>query len=1186
MRGSTQKSKALKCFSSFIILILITLAVSVHASAAVGSVMTDSARIDRFTYNATTKTNHLGLRDAATSSSDSKSMLLADGRGTSSTGKIRADIHYVDWNGNGKLDYGTDTIVYCLHNRKRSPSGSQTYSVLNYNQTLNYTSAGWRDETVANDSKTLKGLLAILQNGFPVKSAAEMGLSDNGSAFAATQMAVRFWVAERERDLGGFTWNYNYFDQSRSGFGTITALSGQQPVLDKARSLLSLARNPPARNPAISTTLVSANETRSQRDYFIYQYRVNLTDLSDGYTIKSTSLPSGSSYTGYTGKNGDVLQIKIPFTQANAGVSFSFQLKGTDSADASSLEFRPVPSGATSYQGLIGINLNTADIEKNTSSSSTTRTIADPYVSSITTNKSVYAPGETGTATIVLQNKGNRRTENFVLSVNGTQYSVSWIDPPNGSSTKSRTVSASFKVPSTASGTWNLPIKVDANDNVLEVNQSGIGENNNNVTKAITIGYPDLNITTLTTNKTTYAPGETVTVTTNVQNKGSISSAASTLTLTYPSGTSGTATTTRSIPALSVGSSWGTQTFTFTAPSPTSTQQYSVKVSIPTGQTKTGTTTRTVTITVQGYPDLDITTLTTNKTTYEPGETVTVTTNVKNKGNFPSAPSVLTLTYPNGAGGMEMTKRSIPALSAGSSWGTQTFTFTAPSPASAQQYSVGVNIPADQSETGTTSRTTTITVQGCPDLTGTIETVGGKTTYEAGETVRIQLRIMNTGQSKAGSFRSSFSITLRDGTNIVAGYQNDFPIETLIYNSSGLSVGGTITPQIVSFTAPSSLSAEDIDMEFKVDIDDAVNESNENNNSATCSIKVNPLRPNLYFSEHNVTNYYAGQYVIITARVMNGSEFPVPEAEVTLTFAGQTLTEKIPVQGKGAFSIYSDGFNYDGNLAVFKVKTPNVSVPTTYEVLMDITPLSTETNTEDNALGYHDSEGRFKRLTSTVSPLVRNEMPPPDDERLERDHIARIRVLPQVPLPLISKTHQWYETRIVDGEYIPHRFTATLSTEFTVMPDSRVAIRDYPKMMESGFGLSAEAKTMMLSNYDRPEKLVEPQLIWTMYPETEYWQSADWYLCNDMLVKKKGPTNDDPTTTWQLPVSQYTYFPDGIRDESIRLHYTPVWTPDGKYEVLCRAFYAFSPMGQMYEEVTDYIDIKGNMYERFPIFNH
>ena len=75
LKSSTQKSKALKCFSSFIILILITLAVSVHASAAVGSVMTDSARIDRFTYNATTKCR-------LTAIPASKSMLLADGWGT------------------------------------------------------------------------------------------------------------------------------------------------------------------------------------------------------------------------------------------------------------------------------------------------------------------------------------------------------------------------------------------------------------------------------------------------------------------------------------------------------------------------------------------------------------------------------------------------------------------------------------------------------------------------------------------------------------------------------------------------------------------------------------------------------------------------------------------------------------------------------------------------------------------------------------------------------------------------------------------------------------------------------------------------------------------------------------------------------------------------------------------------
>ena len=198
---------------------------------------------------------------------------------------------------------------------------------------------------------------------------------------------------------------------------------------------------------------------------------------------------------------------------------------------------------------------------------------------------------------------------------------------------------AIFTVPSSAGSTWNLPIKVDVDDQVLEVNEPGIGENNNNLNYLITVGRPDLDITTLSANKTTYDPGETVTITTNIRNKGSVVSSASTLTLKR----NGITINSRSVPVLGAGTIWGTQTFTFTAPSSITTTNYQVNVSIPTNQSPTGVTSRTVTITVRGRADLDITMLTTNKAIFEPGETVTVTTNIRNKGYSASSDFIITI---------------------------------------------------------------------------------------------------------------------------------------------------------------------------------------------------------------------------------------------------------------------------------------------------------------------------------------------------------------------------------------------------------------------------------------------------------------------------------------------------------------------------------------------------------------
>jgi hypothetical protein len=169
---------------------------------------------------------------------------------------------------------------------------------------------------------------------------------------------------------------------------------------------------------------------------------------------------------------------------------------------------------------------------------------------------------------------------------------------------------------------------------------------------------------------------------------------------------------TRSVPALGASKYWGTQTFTFTAPSTNATANYTINVSIPNNQSPIGTTSRSVTITVRGRPDLDITSLSANKSTYNAGEPIVISTNVRNKGFSTSAQSAMTFKID----GAVRETRTIPALAASGSWGAQNFSFTAPPSSDNKTYTINVSIPSNQSPTGTTSRTISVTVLGLPDL--------------------------------------------------------------------------------------------------------------------------------------------------------------------------------------------------------------------------------------------------------------------------------------------------------------------------------------------------------------------------------------------------------------------------------------------------------------------------------------
>jgi hypothetical protein len=85
-------------------------------------------------------------------------------------------------------------------------------------------------------------------------------------------------------------------------------------------------------------------------------------------------------------------------------------------------------------------------------------------------------------------------------------------------------------------------------------------------------------------------------------------------------------------------------------------------------------------------------------------------------------------------------------------------------------------------------------------------------------------------------------------------------------------------------------------------------------------------------------------------------------------------------------------------------------------------------------------------------------------------------------------------------------------------------------------------------------------------------QIAGWQNIRDSLEIKIGEAGD-MRITWQLTVNPYS-------TTGSRLHYTPLWYPDGSYTAWAQAFYAWTPVGQMYEYKTDVLTIEGDMYDR------
>jgi hypothetical protein len=211
-------------------------------------------------------------------------------------------------------------------------------------------------------------------------------------------------------------------------------------------------------------------------------------------------------------------------------------------------------------------------------------------------------------------------------------------------------------------------------------------------------------------------------------------------------------------------------------------------------------------------------------------------------------------------------------------------------------------------------------------------------------------------------------------------------------------------------------------------------------------------------------------------------------------------------------------------------------------------------------------------LTKNIQVLTVPTSIVADPDSSEMEHRHEVYGLTGLPTAASSAYHTWQEVRLENGIYNSKTFYARLTTTFDIAPDSRIAYKDKPKQMESGFGFSAQCTTTLTTNYDRPEKLVGAQMVWVRFPESAYGQIAGWQNVRGSLEVKTGTTGGT-TNTWQLAVNPYS-------TTGSRLHYTPLWQPDGNYTAWAQTFYAWSPVGQLYEHKTDTLTIEGDMYDR------
>lgn len=202
----------------------------------------------------------------------------------------------------------TGEVVYCVEHAAGNPHG-QTYTATSPSSVFS--------------SSTLSGLNSILMYGYPNNTPSGFTADE---ARQATANAIRFWLSEQ-----GEAESYSFTNRSANP-GYIRAKSGYEHVLEWADELLAKARARQSLPHSIGFSPSTIQLTASGSG-FSGQTSVQLTNINSGYTLNTSSLPSGASVTGYTGSKSETLTITVPASAAGQNFSISAQGSDTRSVD-------------------------------------------------------------------------------------------------------------------------------------------------------------------------------------------------------------------------------------------------------------------------------------------------------------------------------------------------------------------------------------------------------------------------------------------------------------------------------------------------------------------------------------------------------------------------------------------------------------------------------------------------------------------------------------------------------------------------------------------------------------------------------------------------------------------------------------------------------------------------------------
>lgn len=296
--------------------------------------------------------------------------------------------------------------------------------------------------------------------------------------------------------------------------------------------------------------------------------------------------------------------------------------------------------------------------------------------------------------------------------------------------------------------------------------------------------------------------------------------------------------------------------------------------------------------------------------------------------------------------------------------------------------------------------------------------------------------------------------------------------------------------------------------------------------------------------------------VITAVRIRAGGEInPDDDASVTFFADGKTYSKSYVIPAG------------ESQLVWFKWHTPK----TPQVVNVTVSPTA----------------GSAEKMTIVCNVVKLEEQTPPNPQGRDRNDGFRPKIAPSYPTKTAATWGEWYAYWVPNWVWISHScddeecdeegywedqgwwefewlsYSARLVSTLKLTPDEKVptAISRYNSFeIKSGYGYNIEVTASVSSSRDYDVTPI--QNVVTLFPEFGY-------KTYDRLLE---PKQTGYYSVWEFFQNKYSMTKQ-------RVHFTPIWYPDGGYQTYMICFDAWTPDGMLAAQDTFDFEIDGDVYK-------